>query len=82
MIHYCETIIENKYYNELKYMPLSDEDKVEDNKSNNNLYTTRLCINDCTMTKSIPESCVEGSIYGKMMLTFLPLLPHMLTELI
>ncbi len=61
----CDTINETKQYNELKYIKLSDEDKVEDNKSNNNLYSTSLCINDCTMTKSILESSVGSSIYGK-----------------
>ncbi len=60
----CDTINETKYYNELKYIKLSDEDKVEDNNSNNNLYITSLCINDCTMTKSILESSVGSSIYG------------------
>ncbi len=47
---YCDDIIENKYYNELKYMQLSDKYKVEDNKSDNNLYTKHLCTNDATMT--------------------------------
>ncbi len=31
-------------------MQLSDKYKVEDNKSDNNLYTKQLCTNDVTMT--------------------------------